>query len=275
MPFYRFDDLQRFRLNPHLSTAEGPIIEGSYMYFRRVTKRAGTGSELHYHPNELMTFPLRGKVNCLVGRERRIVYPGTFVHVPPFARHSFKATEDGDLDYLYIKDRTWTMIGSAVDEALPDKAPSAEQVAKDFAEGKWPGRPKEPGRSGAIVEGLGQCYYPMSGFLDAPPASGHYESWVSGVHLAFGFVELPERHETEERQAAHELFAYLIRGALDATVDGKRKRVAPGGVIHVPRGSRYRWSAIEGDCARYAVVRSTLRLEEKIERDGAADNWRG
>lgn len=46
MPFYRFEDFKSHRFNPHLSTAEGPVIEGEFMYFRMVTKCAGTGSEL-------------------------------------------------------------------------------------------------------------------------------------------------------------------------------------------------------------------------------------
>lgn len=49
MPFYRFERLKSYRFNPHLSTAEGPVIEGEHMYFHLVTKKAGTGAELHYH----------------------------------------------------------------------------------------------------------------------------------------------------------------------------------------------------------------------------------
>ena len=73
MPFFRFEDFESHRLTPHLSSAEGPIIEGRYIYFCKVRKKAGTGSELHYHPNELLIFPLEGRVNALVGRARRIV----------------------------------------------------------------------------------------------------------------------------------------------------------------------------------------------------------
>ncbi len=134
MPFHRFENYKVHHLNPHLSTGEGPVIEGAYMYFRIVTKKAGTGSTLHYHPNELMAFPLKGKINAVVGRERRIVKPGTFVHMPPYARHGFTACEDGDLTYLYIKDRTWTLIGSAEDEALPDEARSAHNGGVELGE---------------------------------------------------------------------------------------------------------------------------------------------
>jgi quercetin dioxygenase-like cupin family protein len=275
MPFYRFEDFKSHRFNPHLSTAEGPVIEGEFMYFRMVTKRAGTGSELHYHPNELMAFPLEGKINCMVGKDRRIVPPGTFVHIPPNARHGFKATEDGDLRYLYIKDRTWTLIGAAADEALPDKALSAPEVAKAVSEGRYPGQKKDAGKSGAIIDGLGNCYYPMIDALDAPAASGHCERWVEGTYIVFGFVESPPGHLTEVQKAPHELFIYMVSGALDAKVEGKKRRLKTGDVIHVPRLGTYSFKVTGSETVRYAAVRSTSRLEREIGKKGAADNWKG
>jgi quercetin dioxygenase-like cupin family protein len=160
LPFHRFEDFKSYRFNPHLSTAEGPVIEGETLYFRMVTKRAGTGAELHYHPNELMAFPLQGKVDCIVGKDRRIVRPGTFVHFPPYARHGFKATEDGDLKYLYIKDRTWTLIGAAADEALPEKALSATQVQRAVKAGKYPGGEKGAREVAGDHRGPGQPLLP-------------------------------------------------------------------------------------------------------------------
>jgi len=275
VPFHRLDQLQRHHLNPHLSSGEGPVIEGQYMYFRINIKRAGTGSEMHYHPNELMTFPIVGKINCVVGKERRIVRPGTFVHVPSCARHSFRATEDGELQYLYIKDRTWTLIGSAADEKLPDAAPSATQVAQALKDGKWPGEAKDPEKSQAIIEGLGRCFYPMIDALDAPPASAHCEQWVEGTNLAFGFLESPAGYESSGKASEHEVFAYVIAGALDAEVDAETKRALPGDLIHVPKGKSHRWRVAGEESARYSVVRSTPKLEAEIDRNGAADNWRG
>lgn len=142
MPFHRFEGLKSYRFNPHLSTAEGPVIEGEFMH------------------------------------------------------------------YLYIKDRTWTLIGAAADEALPDKALSANKVA-------------------------------------------------------------------EEKRSLHEIFLYVIRGAMEADVGGEKRRVTAGGVIQVPRGAAYRWTVRKGEAARYAAVRSLPRLEAAIRKHGAADNWRG
>jgi quercetin dioxygenase-like cupin family protein len=275
MPFYRFENFKSYRFNPHLSTADGPVIEGEYLYFRMVTKKAGTGAELHYHPNELLAFPLNGKVDCIVGNDRRIVSPGMLVHFPPYARHGFKATEDGDLKYLYIKDRTWTLIGAAADEALPDQALSAVQVQKKINAGAYPGQKKDEAKSKAIIEGLGNCYYPMIEALDAPPASGHCEHWIEGTNIAFGFVESPPGHAEQAKRSGHEMFLYVIVGGLDAQVGNKKQKVGAGDVIHVPRGSSYCWTVRKGGAVRFAAVRSTPRLEAAITKHGAADNWRG
>jgi quercetin dioxygenase-like cupin family protein len=275
MAFHRFEGMKTHHFNPHLSSATGPMIEGETMYFRLVTKRAGTGAELHYHPNELFAFPLKGKVDSIVGRDRRILQPGMLVHFPPFARHGFKATEDNDLHYLYIKDRTWTMIGAAADEALPDEAPSVIAVARDIAAGKYPGQKKDAKKSKAVIDGLGNCYYTLIDSLRAPAASAHCERRVAGTNIEFCFVESPPGHVTAEKKAAHENFIYVLDGEFDARVGSKKKRVKKGDVIHVTRGKAYQLTVTKRGPVRYAGVRSTPHLEAHIDKHGAADNWRG
>jgi quercetin dioxygenase-like cupin family protein len=80
MPFHRFETYADQMLTVHLSSAKGPIIEGESIYFCLVTKEPGTGSEIHYHPNEQFQIPLSGKLNALVGTDRRIMRPGTMSH---------------------------------------------------------------------------------------------------------------------------------------------------------------------------------------------------
>jgi quercetin dioxygenase-like cupin family protein len=273
VPFHRFEGLEAQQLNPHLSTGRGRTIEGRYMYFRTVHKDAGTGSELHYHPNELMIFPLAGKLNAVVGKERRIVPPGTFVHCPPNARHSMRATEDGDVDYLYIKDRTWTLIGFAADEALPDRAPTPDEIASAHKAGKWPGGKKEPEKSQAIIEGLGQCYYPILDSLQAPPASGRREHWVAGARLAFGFVEAHPGEKIEEAdRTGRETFIYVLSGKLDATVAGERKTAGAGDIVQIPKGAAASITVAGPDPARYCAVRSTPALEAAVDKHGASND---
>jgi len=273
MPFHRFEKLKSYHLNPHLSSTRGPIIEGQYMYFRCVSKTAGSRSRPHYHPNEFMAFFLEGKSHAVLGKRRRVAGPGMLVHIPSNARHSFKAIDD--VSYLYVKDRTWTLIGSAADEALPDEALSATQVARALKAGRYPGMRGSADKSQAIVEGLGDCFYQWLDRLDAPAASGHHERWLEGDNLAFGLIESPAGHCVEDRRVPHEIFAYVISGTLDAQVGREKRRARPGDVIHVPKGAARRWVVGRKGPVRYAMVHSTPRLEATVARNGASDNWRG
>ena len=264
MPFYRFEDFESHYLTPHLSTGKAPVIEGKYMYFCLLHKNAGTGSELHYHPNELLIFPLRGRINAMVGKDRRVVSPGTFVHAPAYARHSMKATEDGHCQYLYIKDKTWTVVGLAEDEAVPERAMTVAEVNKKYHVGDRDKHRKAQGKSRAIIEGLNTCFYPIVEALDAPRCSARRVNWIEGERLAFGFFEVPAGYDEPQATSQREMFIYVLSGKLHAKADGETKSVASGGIVHVPRGAAYRLQ-IAGTFARYVMVCSTPYLEDRID----------
>jgi quercetin dioxygenase-like cupin family protein len=240
------------------------VIDGKYMYFCLLHKNAGTGSELHYHPNELLIFPIRGKINAIVGKDRRIVSPGTFVHAPAYARHSMKATEDGHCQYLYIKDKTWTVVGLAEDEAVPEKAMTVDEVNRKYQVGERDKHQKAQGKSQAVVEGLDVCFYPVIESLEAPRRSARHIDWIEGERLAFGFCEVPGGYDEPEAPSPHEMFVYVLSGRLQARTGGKAKSVGAGDIVHVPRGESYRLQ-VESPFARYAIVCSTPYLEDRID----------
>ena len=264
MPFYRFEQLKSDYLTPHLSTGKAPVIEGRYMYFCLLHKDAGTGSDLHYHPNELLIFPLRGKINAIVGKDRRVVSPGTFVHAPAYARHSMRATEDGHCEYLYIKDKTWTVVGLAEDEAVPEKAMTVAEVNRKYKVGDRDRHQKAQGRSQAIIEGVDVCYYPILDRLDAPRSSARRVNWIEGERLAFGFFEVPAGYDEPAMKAAREMFVYVLSGRLQAETEGHTKAAGEGDILHIPRGTSYRLQP-QSPFARYVLVCSTPYLEERID----------
>jgi len=264
MPFHRFEDFESQYLTPHLSTGMAPVIDGQYMYFCLLHKNAGTGSDLHYHPNELLIFPLRGKINAIVGKDRRIVAPGTFVHAPAYARHSMRATEDGHCQYLYIKDKTWTVVGLAENEAVPEKAMTVEEVNRRYKVGERGKHKGAEGKSQAIVDGLDICFYPIIESLDAPRRSARHVDWIEGERLAFGFFEVQGGHDEPQATAGHEMFVYVLSGKLQASADGRSKLVGADDIVHIPRGARYRLQA-QSPFARYVLVCSTPYLEERID----------
>ena len=251
MPFHRFEDMENKNFTLHLSSARGPVIEGSHLYFCLNQKEAGTGSELHYHPNELLIFVVRGKVNAVVGKDRRIVEPGTFIIIPPNVRHSMKATEDGPCAYLYIKDRTWTIVGIGADEAAPERPLTMEESEEIARTGKHPKVPQSTvNSSGAIVEGVPDCYFAMSRGLTAPVGYGRRIEWIEGERVAFGFFEISGDFEEASPASEHEQYFYICTGTVDAEVGGERKQLKAGDIAEVPRGTAYRLRVSSGAAAR-------------------------
>ena len=268
MPFYRFEQFEDIVSNPHLSTGRGPIIEGDYMNLRLNNKDAGTGSKLHYHPNELMVFPLFGKIDSIVGSDHRIVNPGTFVHVAPNVMHSMKATMDGTLSYLYVKDRTWSMVGVAADEAPPEQALSIDELKEKLARGEDPAGDTAENPSQGIPEAPGDSYFPIVEGLDMAPPSAKRSFWVEGTRLAFGFIERPADDEDTAAPADHEQFVYIIAGDLAARIGSERKNVGPGDILHIPKNMETGLTVGESP-ARYVVFQPTPSLEGLLD-DAAA-----
>ena len=280
MPFYRFEQFEDIVSNPHLSTGRGPIIEGDYMNLRLNNKDAGTGSKLHYHPNELMVFPLFGKIDSTVGTNHRIVDPGTFVHVAPNVMHSMKATMDGTLSYLYVKDRTWSMVGVAADAAPPEEALSIDELKDKLARGENPAGAAASKPSEGIPDAPGDSYFPMVDSLDRDPPSAKRSFWVEGERLA------PVAHRQRGLSAQHtnrqarsgewmpsndEQFVYVIAGDVTASIGSEKKKVGPGDILHIPKDAET--SLAVGDTpARLAVFEPTDNLETLLEEAGALGN---
>ncbi len=263
MPFYRFENMEQIVTNPHLSTGKGAVVDGQYITLRNNNKDTGTGSQLHYHPNELLIFTIAGKLNAVVGKEHHIVSPGTFIHVPPNARHSMKATEEGPVSYLYCKDNTWTMTGIAADEAPPDKAPTVEEIKKEFESGKWPGKDKAPEESQAIVEGLDECFYHVMDFAE-PANSGRMCSKFEGERLSFTYYDSPKGFHEGEDSAKHERFIYVMSGKVEASLDGESKKAESGDLLHILKGNKYSFE-VKSDYARYVIFEASTFLETKID----------
>lgn len=266
MPYHRFEEFEARRLAPHLAAGTAPVIEGRYLYFGMIYQEPGVGSELHYHPNELLIFALQGKINAVVGKDRRIVRPGTFIHIPAYARHSMKATEDGSVSYLYIKDKTWTEVGIAADEAPPEKAPTVEEVNRLHESGDLAARKKEPGKSEAIIDGLDECYYTILDSLDAPPSSGNQVTWIEGERVAFGFFEYPPGYRRTAARHEHEDFVYVLDGKIEMRVDGVSKVIGPDDIVEIPPGAESALTVGDGGPARYVVVRSMPYLEAALAK---------
>ena len=267
MPFHRFEEIESRRLTAHLSSGRAPIIEGQQLYFCLNQKKAGTGSELHYHPNELLIFVLEGRVNAVIGKDHRIAETGTCMIIPPNVRHSMRATEDGPCAYLYIKDRTWTVVGVGADEPLPERPLTMDQSEEIHRQSgdRSAVEVKSSGASQAIVEGVPDCFFPLTDKLQGGYRYGKHVEWIEGERGAFGFFEVPAEFQTSG-SGEHEQFYYLCDGELNARIGGEMRRMRPGDIAHIPPGTTYLLDTKDAGPARFVGVRATDYLADRLDR---------
>ncbi|MEQ8194493.1 MAG: cupin domain-containing protein, partial [Rhodospirillales bacterium] len=240
-----------------ISTAQNHLIESKYLYFNLNRKALGTGSEPHYHPNELVIFVVEGKINALIGKDRKVIKPGTLGIVPPNARHSFKATEDGDCAYLYIKENSWGLVGIREDEAPPEESLSVDAARKMTDEGAERFYKKDKEKSQVRIEGLRPSFYPILEKLGDPIGHANRMLWHNGERVEFGFFELPDPYEEVSKASDRDQFLYMLQGAMDVTVEGNTLRVGPGDVVEINVGQSYSLRTDGSDAPRFARVRPT------------------
>ncbi|MGM0592008.1 MAG: cupin domain-containing protein [Halobacteriota archaeon] len=124
-PFFDFADIEGIDAGTGYSTAHGGVIEGERMQVGRVRMPAGTGANLHTHPNEQFIYVEEGTLEARIvgpdGEEyTNSAEPGTVVYIPPNAEHAAHATTDGDVWFYVCKDLSHGIIGDPVDTSGPD-----------------------------------------------------------------------------------------------------------------------------------------------------------
>ena len=258
MSFHRFEDFATPAFAPLISTSRNHMIESKYLYYNWNNKPLGTGSEPHYHPNELLIFVMSGKVNALIGKERQVLTPGMLGMVPPNGRHSFKACENEDCIYLYHKDNSWGLVGVREDEVAPEESMTvkdAHELKSAGKEGRFYKQDKEA--SGVVIEGMRPTFYKILESFDDPIGYANRRQWYGGERLDFGFFELPEPYEESQAKSDTDQFMYVIQGTIKADVNNEKKSVKRGDVIQINVGEPYTLSSDGSDPVRLARVRPT------------------
>jgi quercetin dioxygenase-like cupin family protein len=88
------------------STGQGATFNGERIYCALVTKKPGTGSKPHFHPDETFNYLLKGSLKVYMDGQEFIVPTGSLLHIPANMVHTAVATDDGDATYLVWRDRT-------------------------------------------------------------------------------------------------------------------------------------------------------------------------
>ena len=87
------------------STGQGASFNGDRIYCGLVTKKTGTGSKPHFHPDETFNYVLKGALSVRMDGLEFVVPTGSLLHIPANMVHTAVATDDGDATYLVWRDR--------------------------------------------------------------------------------------------------------------------------------------------------------------------------
>src|SRR5678815_1192799 len=102
---YDFHNMKKEALLGTTSTSEGSSFNGERIYCGLVTKKRGTGSKAHFHPDETFNYVLKGALKVDMDGEQFVVPTGCLLHIPPNMVHTAVATDEGDATYLVWRDR--------------------------------------------------------------------------------------------------------------------------------------------------------------------------
>lgn len=101
---YDFHGMEKTATLGALSTSQGASFTGERIYSSLVTKKVGTGSKPHYHPDETFNYVLKGAMKVNMDGQEFVVPSGSLLHIPPNMVHTSVATDDGDVTYLVWRD---------------------------------------------------------------------------------------------------------------------------------------------------------------------------
>jgi quercetin dioxygenase-like cupin family protein len=96
------------------STGEGASFNGDRIYCGLVTKKKGTGSKPHFHPDETFNYVLKGALQVHMDGQDFVVPTGCLFHIPANMVHVAVATDDGDATYLVWRDRQAEKAGKPI-----------------------------------------------------------------------------------------------------------------------------------------------------------------
>jgi quercetin dioxygenase-like cupin family protein len=110
---YVFDlgTVQKIMAGPNYSTAHGPCVEGDRIIVGLMRMKAGTGAELHSHPNEQWIYILEGTFHAAIDGKEFDVKPGSVLYIPANTMHAGRATPDGDVVFFTCKDGSHSLHG--------------------------------------------------------------------------------------------------------------------------------------------------------------------
>ncbi len=91
--------------------------------------------------------------------------------------------------------------------------------------------------------------------------------WADGDKMLFGIIDKPAGTGSRPHRHPNEQFIFVQKGRLKAMIDGKRKTVQTGGIIHIPANSLHSMVATDDEDVIFIVAKDNSWGIEGIPED--------
>lgn len=230
------------------SSTVGAVLTGQHIICTLGRQARGTGAKAHTHPNEQFNYILQGMMMSDIEGDRVFAAPGSILHTPGMVVHTGLACPDEDLVFLAVKDTRHGIVGPPIDgkydgpNCFPGYGGRSDETPITTAQAVEQSRALPPGPGRRYVHAMSDYAEPRAALTSAAmrqspdlalPA-GVRGRLLTGEKLHIGVLELARGSTLPRHRHANEQFTFVIRGRLEADIDGRRVTVDERCLLHVP-----------------------------------------
>ena len=230
-------DQSRLRTGSCRLFDSGKLSCGMFLFNRKSL------TEPHAHPNsEVVEYVIQGKGRIWVNTKPHFMGPGTAIHIPTDAWHSYQCCGDEPFVFLgsVASQRTFRTPSK---KEVEQGSPSLNATIVTISEGrtvKQDGKSSilliEPTRVGARTIGLGIACYEMKGISGTPHSHQNFEQVI-----------------------------YVLSGHGIYVVDGDEAVVGPGCAVYVPPEAKHQMRNSGSESLQFLFIFFPLGEEHSLE----------
>ncbi len=231
--YYTTSEMENKLAGEGYSTANGTWVTGEKIIFGLITIPTGTRSKPHSHPNEQFSIVLNGTIRVDIEGDVRTLTKGYVTYRPANAIHAAEVIGDEDYVFVTAKDTSWGIKGK------PEKSTTArDQSGKAQIQHFYNLKEMEKNLAG-------EAYSTAKG------------SWITGERMMFGEFTMPAGTRAEPHTHPNEQMVFVLNGSVAFDIDGDRRTVKKGDIVHIPANAVHSASVVGNDPYRFITAKDT------------------
>ena len=231
--YYSTSEMENRLAGEGYSTANGTWVTGEKIIFGLITIPAGTRSKPHSHPNEQFSLVLSGTIRVDIEGDVRTLTKGNVTYRPANAIHAAEVIGNEDYVFVTAKDTSWGIKGKP-EKSTTGKAQTDRIDIQHFYDLKE-----------------------MENKLAGEGYSTAKGSWITGERMIFGEFTMPADTKAAPHSHPNEQMIIALSGKVKFDIDGDRRTVKKGDIIHIPANAVHSAIVLGNDDYHFITAKDT------------------